>query len=115
MTPERPRPINDDHGDQFPGALPARATTTRPDGVGERLVRMRSAYAQKVDSAVQAAREDLAHERRPVRTRGGRPRGQASTTLRRLGRLTRRSLDRFDRYALDVFNPDASHRPNADR
>jgi hypothetical protein len=140
--------MNDDHGDQFPGALPARATSTpaRPAGAQERLVRMRAACVQKVDSAVQADREHLANElatrtfveesevplvdgahldpirerrtagrRRAARTHGGRPPGQAATGLGRMVRFTRRSLDRFDRYTLEVFNPGAPYRPQADR
>ena len=131
-------PFNDDHGDQFPGALPARSTPapTRPAGAEKRLVRMHAAYVQKVNAAVQADREDLArelamttyaedpavdgadldalHERRaagrrtPTRSHGGRPPGQPTTRLGRMGRFTRRSLERLDRYTLDVFNPGRS-------
>jgi hypothetical protein len=137
--------MNDDHGDQFPGALPARgtSTTSRPAGAEKRLVRMHAAYVHKVNAAVQADREDLAHElatsifvedpavdlthvdpmperraavrRSPARTHGGRPPGQTGSRLGRVGRFTRRSLDRFDRYTLEVFNPDRPYRPHTDR
>ncbi|TFV89498.1 hypothetical protein [Blastococcus sp. CT_GayMR16] len=136
--------MNDDHGDRFPGALPTEATSapSRPAGAEERLVRMHAAYAQKINSAVQADREDLAHElatttfaedpavdlsdhdltrerrtagrRSPDSTRGGRPPGQAPTGLTRMGRFTRRSLDRFDRYTLEVFNPGSPYRSPTD-
>ena len=78
--------MNDDHGDQFPGALPARtaSATTRP--AGQQLVRMRSAR---------------------VRT--------ATTTRSRMVSGTRRSLQRFDRYTLDVFNPGPPFRQHAGR
>jgi hypothetical protein len=142
----RTTPINDDLGDQFPGALAAGATSPapRPDGADERLVLMRTVYAEKINAAVQAGREDLAYElaertfaeelsgsqagrthldgtperrtagrRTPTRNPGGRPPGQAPTTLGRLGSFTRRSLDRFDRYTLDVFNPRPPYGPAA--
>jgi hypothetical protein len=32
-----------------------------------------------------------------------------------VGRFTRRSLERLDRYTLDVFNPDAPYRSRDDR
>jgi hypothetical protein len=134
MMTRRQTPLNDDHGDQFPGALPARALAgpSRASGADERMVRMRAAYVAKVNAAVQADRQDLAHElatstfaaefgTRPTarrssgRTPGGRPPGQASAPLTRMRRLTRRSLERFDRYTLDVFNPGAPYRPHADR
>ena len=135
--------MNDDHGDQFPGALPA-ATPSRPAGAADRLVRMDPASASTVDSAVQTGPADLAHEpaektlvtassaqavdgasldlrerrtagrRSPDRPRDGR-RPTSGSTLSRMGRLTRRSLDRFDRYTLDVFNPGHPYRPHADR
>ncbi len=98
------------------------------------------AHAQKANPVVEAGRDDLAHDlsekssqthagasldrtrgRRPAgrgtpsRDRNGRPPGQTDTRLGRLGRLTRRSLDRFDRYTLDVFNPGVPYRPNTDR
>lgn len=124
--------MTDDHGDQFPGAVPAKTEpAARPVGADERLVRMSAAYTEKVNAAVQADREHLAYElaeqtfaeelsgieaagthhtperrpagrRTPPRNHGGRP-----PTM--LGRLTRRSLDRFDRYTLDVFNPRPPH------
>jgi hypothetical protein len=76
---------------------------------------------------VEAGRDDLAHElaasfaeestgvrraagrRTPTRGQGGR-RPEADTRLARMGRITRRSLHRFDRYTLDVFN--AGSRPD---
>ena len=126
--------MNDDHGDQFPGALPARPAAA-PSPAGERHVRMRAAYVHKVNSAVQAGRDGLAHElaertfaeetsaptfpTHPIRltsrpnqnrTHGGRPPGQGASTLRRMSRFTRRSLKRFDQYTLEVFNPGAPYR-----
>jgi hypothetical protein len=91
-------PINDDHGDQFPGALPARRVPAlnRPTGGEKRLVRMPAAP-------------------RKARDHGGRPPGQAATGLARVGRFTRRSLARFDRYTLEVFNPGSPFRPQTDR
>lgn len=100
--------MNDDHGDQFPGALPAPATT--PSRGGARHVRMRAAYVHKVTAAVQADRDGLAHElaertfveetaateaiaraaRRPARSHGGRPPGQAASPMGRMGLFTRR-------------------------
>jgi hypothetical protein len=121
--------MNDDFGDQFPGALPSPATTSRTQ---ERVVRMQAAYAQKVNSLVQADREDLALElsdafvaelqnahpnarrdagrRTPTRDGSGRRPGGDESRLRRMGRITRTSLNRFDRYTLDVFNAGSSYR-----
>jgi hypothetical protein len=119
--------MTDDHGDQFPGALPAAGLpdTAHHAAADERVVRMRADYLQKANSLVQAGRDDLAHElassfeeesagastavrrspgrRTPTRGQGGR-RPQADTRLGRMSRLTRSSLRRFDRYTLDVFN-----------
>jgi len=115
--------MTDDHGDQFPGAVPARAIVTsgRPAGADQRLVRMSAAYTAKVNAAVQADREGLAYELAeqtfaeelgatetggtylvPERRRAGRRTptrgaGVGPATLSRMGRLTRRSLHRFDR------------------
>jgi hypothetical protein len=95
---------------------------------------MHAAYVGKVNAAVAAGDDDLAHElaqsfaeesasghaatahpdrrsagrRAPGRGRGGRPPG-------RVGRFTRRSLERFDRYTLDVFNAGVSDRYRGDR
>ena len=127
MSTHRTTPI-DDHGDQFPGAVPpAHATAPRP-GAGDVLPRMHAAYVHKVNSVVGADRDGLALEladafaaesavagqpdriRRatgrgtPSRDGSGRPPGSAGTRLRRVGGFTRRSLERFDRYTLDVFN-----------
>jgi hypothetical protein len=117
--------MNDDFGDQFPGAVPSPATTVRAE---ERVVRMQAAYAQKVNSLVQAGREDLALElsdafveesagarrdagrRTPTRDRSGRRPGGGESRLGRMGRITRSSLNRFDRYTLDVFNAGSSYR-----
>jgi hypothetical protein len=135
MTSARPTPINDDHGDQFPGAVPAVATAAPTSGADERLVRMHAAYVQKVNSVVEAGREGLAHElahafaeesaearvtephgesgrrtagrRTPGRGPDGRRPGRPTT---RLGRITRSSLDRFDRYTLEVFNAGSPYR-----
>jgi hypothetical protein len=119
--------MTDDHGDQFPGALPASAvpSTAHRAAADERLVRMRADYLQKANSLVQGGRDDLAQElaasfaeesggdhssaRRtagrgtPTRGQGGRRPG-SDTRLGRMSRLTRSSLQRFDRYTLDVFN-----------
>jgi hypothetical protein len=83
----------DDRGDQFAGAVPTQAvpTTTRPPGADERLVRMSAAHT--------------AGRRAPARGHRGRP----ATARGRISRLTRRSLERFDRYTLDVFNPRPPH------
>lgn len=129
MSSARPIPPNDDHGDQFPGALPAATTPPAdlPAPADDRLVRMNAAYTAKINAAVQAGRENLAHElaertfaeelaapdtavgptRRPAghRSRGHRP----PTALGRMRTLTRRSLRRFDSYTLDVFNPRPPH------
>jgi hypothetical protein len=96
-------PMNDDHGDQFPGALPARRgpALDRTAGTEKRLVRM---------SAVETTARHAT-----ARTHGSRPPGQATTGLARMGRFTRRSLARFDRYTLEVFNPGPPFRPQADR
>lgn len=130
MTSARPTPVNDDHGDQFPGAVPA-PTASEPTGrYDERIVRMHAAYAQKANSLVQAGREDLAHElsdvfveesagtqhtrrdagrRTPTRDGSGRrPGGEGR--LSRMGRITRSSMNRFDRYTLDVFNAGSTYR-----
>jgi hypothetical protein len=123
--------MNDDFGDQFPGAVPAPApaTTVRAD---ERIVRMHAAYAQKANSLVEAGRDDLAHElsdtfveeaagaqpnarrdagrRTPTRDQSGRRPGGGMIRLARMGRITRSSLNRFDRYTLDVFNAGSPYR-----
>jgi hypothetical protein len=115
--------MTDDHGDQFPGALPAPGMppTAHRAAADERLVRMHADYLQKANSLVQAGRDDLALElaesfaeesagarrtagrRTPTRGQGGR-RPEADTRLARMSRITRSSLHRFDRYTLDVFN-----------
>jgi hypothetical protein len=131
MTTARPMPFTDDHGDQFPGAVPAPAPAPAQDR-SDRLVRMHAAYVHKVNAVVAAGNDDLAHElaasfdeesasghgakadRRsagrhtPGRGRGGRPPGRVS-------RFTRRSLERFDRYTLDVFNAGVPDRSGDDR
>ena len=115
--------MTDDHGDQFPGALPAAGapSTAHRHAADERIVRMHADYLQKANSLVEAGRDDLAHEladtfaeetagaRRtagrgtPTRGQGGRRPG-SDTRLGRMSRITRSSLHRFDRYTLDVFN-----------
>ena len=144
MTSARPAPISDDHGDQFPGALSARTTRASSHEAGDRLVRMHAAYVQKVNSVVEAGRDGLAHElaqtfaeessggsataahvgsprgRRagrptPSRGSGGRPPGPATTRLGTVGRFTRNSIERFDRYTLEVFNAGAPRRSRDDR
>jgi hypothetical protein len=117
--------MTDDHGDQFPGAVPTPAVpdSAHRAAAQERIVRMHADYLHKTNAAVEAGRDDLVHEladsfaeesgsaRRPAgrRTptrgqRGRRPEGD-----NRLGRITRHSLSRFDRYTLDVFNPGAPY------
>lgn len=91
-----------------------------PDESGaQRMVRMQAAYAQKVNSLVDAGRDDLvpelsdafAAETATIRRDAGRrtptrnPRGRGPGG----GRL-RRSLRRFDRYTLDVFNAGSPYR-----
>jgi hypothetical protein len=129
--------MTDDHGDQFPGALPAAGVpdTAHRAAADERIVRMHAAYVQKANSLVEAGRESLAHEladtfaeestgarpepsstrrvagrRTPTRGQGGR-RPEADSRVGRMSRITRSSLDRFDRYTLDVFNPRTPYRP----
>jgi hypothetical protein len=126
--------MTDDHGDQFPGALPAAGVpdTAHRAAADERIVRMHADYLQKANSLVEAGRDDLAHElaesfaeesaftstgarrtpgrRTPTRGQGGRRPG-ADTRLARMSRITRSSLHRFDRYTLDVFNAGAPGRP----
>jgi hypothetical protein len=130
MSTYRPTPV-DDHGDQFPGAVPPAGATARRSGAGDTLPRMRAAYVHEVDDVVGSGNDDLALElaeaptgtaqteyvRRttgrgaPSRDGSGRPPGSAGTRLRRVGGFTRRSLDRFDRYTLDVFNAGTPRRP----
>ena len=97
MTSARPTSINDDHGDQFPGALPARTLSRRPQ---DRLVRMPAA--------------SRTGRRAPSHGQHVRPTGQATTQLSRMGRFTR-SLERFDRYTLEVFNAGTPYRSRNDR
>jgi hypothetical protein len=120
MTTGRLNPMTDDHGDQFPGALPP--VTEYRAASAERIVRMHAEYLYKANSLIEAGRDDLAHElaesfaqesgsarrpagrRTPTRGQDGR-RPEAG----RLARITRNSLSRFDRYTLDVFNPGAPY------
>ncbi|MCA0143692.1 hypothetical protein [Blastococcus sp. LR1] len=129
MNAER-LPLNDDHSDRSPGALPAPPPALpRHEAADERLVRMRAAYIHKINSAVEADREDLADElaasfrheaaalrspeartRRssrgtPARTRTGRPASRAT------GGTVRAVFQRFDRYTLQVFNAGTPTRP----
>src|SRR4051812_35578365 len=116
MNTARLTPMNDDHGDQFPGAVPAPGATPRA-GTDERVVRMHAAYVQKANSLVQADREDLAQElseafaeestdgpspepagarraagrRTPTRGGSGR-RPESDSRLARMSRITRSSL-----------------------
>lgn len=114
--------MTDDHGDQFPGALPP--VTQHRAASAERLVRMRADYTHKANSLIEAGRDDLARElaetfteesagaRRPAgrRTPTRGQDGRRPEKVSRLGSLTRRSLRRFDEYTLDVFNPGAPYR-----
>ena len=56
--------MTDDHGDQFPGALPAPGvpSTAHRAAADERIVRMHTDYLQKANSLVEAGRDDLARE-----------------------------------------------------
>jgi hypothetical protein len=127
MSTNRPTPI-DDHGDQFPGAVPPAGVTAPRPGAGETLPRMRAAYVHKVNAVVGAGREGLALElaeafaaesavaRQTERVRRTTGRGTPSRDgsgrpPRSAGSRLRRSLDRFDRYTLDVFNAGAPVRP----
>ena len=132
MSTPRPTTI-DDHGDQFPGALPPTPTTTPRPGAADQFTQMHSAYVYKVNALVSADRHDLARElaeafptepsavgARPDRTtrtsgRGTPVRRDSARPAARLGRFTRRSLDRFDRYTLDVFNAGHLRRPDSGR
>jgi hypothetical protein len=118
MITGRLTPLTDDHGDQFPGALPP-VTEHRPESA-ERLVRMRADYTRKANCLIEAGRDDLARElaetfteesgaarrpagrRTPTRSQDGR-RPAGDNRLRRLAR-------RFDRYTLDVFNAGTPYR-----
>jgi hypothetical protein len=96
MTPGM-TPMNDDHGDQFPGALPPRRPTpARTAGAPKRLVRMPAANPQK------------------SRNHGGRPPGQALPGPAGASRFTRRTPARFDRCTLDVVHAGPPARPQAD-
>lgn len=105
MTSVRPT-LSDDHGDRFPGAVRPHTGTPTP-GAGERLVRMHSAYLTKVNSLVEAGRDDLVPELSEtftaesagLRSPGRRGAGHAPGARRpaRLRRLTRTSLQRFAR------------------
>ena len=130
MNAER-LPLNDDNGDQFPGALPAPATfLPRHEAADERLVRMRAAHLFKINSAVEADRADLVDElatsfshetsdlrspdartRRPSRGTPGRTRSGGPAS-RAAGGTVRAMLRRLDRYTLDVFNPPSPYREN---
>jgi hypothetical protein len=129
MNTGRLKTMTDDHGDQFPGAVPAPAVpdTAHRAAAGDRIVRMHADYLRKANAAVEAGRDDLVQElaesfaqestgasagarraagrRSPTRGQDGRRPGGDN----RLGRITRRSLSRFDRYTLDVFNPGAPY------
>ena len=127
-------PLNDDHGDQFPGALPAaRTVLPRHEAGDERLVRMRAAYVHKVNSVVEAGRDDLAdelatafaHELAAPRSAEGRTRrasaSRGTPARTRTGSPTTRSaapgggvravIRRLDRYTLEVFNAGTPVRP----
>ncbi|HYH73661.1 MAG TPA: hypothetical protein VD764_10600 [Nocardioides sp.] len=93
MTPARPTSINDDHGDQFPGALPARSPRHLSRRPHDRLVRM--------TAAPRTGRRTPSQHVRPAR-------------LSRMDRFTR-SLERFDRYTLEVFNAGTPYPPRDDR
>lgn len=137
MTSARPTFI-EDNGDRFPGAVPA-TTPPATRGADERLVRMHAAYVSKANALIEAGRDDLTTELadafaaesaaathtaqashgtrrsagRATPTRGDDDRRPGRST--RLGRVTRASLQRFDRYTLDVFNAGTPLRSRDDR
>jgi hypothetical protein len=134
MTTTRPTPLSDDYGDRFPDALTAPEPAPTTPETPARLVRMRAAYVHKVNAVLASGDDGLAYE--PARTfdeeSGGRQPGTQPTDRRsagrhaptrgrggrspgRVGRFTRRSLARFDRYTLDVFNAGVPLRPRDDR
>ena len=131
MTTYRPTPV-DDHGDQFPGAVPpAGATAPRP-GAGDALPQMHAASVHEINDVVGTGRDDLALElaeefaaesavarqtERVHRTTGrGTPsRDESGRPPRSAGTRLRRSLERFDRYTLDVFNAGAPYDPRKER
>jgi hypothetical protein len=129
MTTARPTAFPEDHGDQFPGAVPAPAPAPE-QGPSDRLVRMHAAYVHKVNALVTAGEDHLAHElaqgfeeesaEKPAAERrsAGRHvpgRGQAGRRPGRVSGFARRSLERFDRYTLDVFNAGTPYRSRDDR
>ena len=103
----------DDHGDRFPGAVPAPAVpdTAHRAAAENQIVRMHADYLQKTNAAVEAGRDDLVHELAEsfaqesagVRRGAGRrtprrgPDGRRPGDDHRLGSITRRSLSRFVR------------------
>jgi len=113
MNTGRLNPMTDDHGDQFPGAVPAPSVpdTAHRAAAQDRIVRMHAEYLHKTNAAVEAGRDDLVRElaesfaqestgarraagrRSPTRGQDGRRPGGDN----RLGSLTRRSLSRFNR------------------
>jgi len=125
--------MNDDHGDRFPGALPAPDSAPRGQGTDERIVRMHAAYVRKANAVVEAGRDGLADElattfaeevsaarrttspsRRagagsgtPARGRTGGPTSRSATP----GGGVRALIRRLDRYTLEVFNAGTPTRP----
>jgi hypothetical protein len=95
MTSAGPTRTDYDHGARCPGALPARTASTGARAAG-RLVRMPPATGRRT----------------PTRDSGGRRPEPSTGALSRMGRFTRRSLDRLDRYTLEVFNPASPYRPD---
>lgn len=112
--------MTDDHGDQFPGALPP--VTEHRAASAERLVRMRADYLHKANSLIEAGRDDLAHEladtfteesagaRRPAGRRAPSrdEDGRRPASGNRLARFTRR----FGQGSPEAFNPAAPYRRN---
>ena len=125
--------MNDDHGDRFPGALPAADRAARRHGTDQRIVRMHAAYVRKANSAVEAGRDGLAdelatafaHEVAAPRSAEGRTRrasaSRGTPARTRTGSPTTRSaapgggvravMRRIDRYTLEVFNAGTPTRP----
>jgi hypothetical protein len=102
VTSARPTPINDDHGDQFPGAVPADTARALSRGTESRHVRM-PAFPRGTG------------RRTPTRDQSGRRPARATSRLSRVGQFTRTSIERFDRYTLEVSNPGPPFRPDAER
>ena len=102
MTSTRPTPINDDHGDQFPGALPAPAPAAPTPGAEERLVRMPAA------STLADRDRRVTGQRTPTRGQDGRRPGRPAPRLVRMRPLSRSSIERLAREVFDAGTPEVA-------